>query len=69
MATSDWHAVSDCGRYHVSRARLGAHDHYDAWRGTLASNDLEHLHGSRDKYAAMQACVDHASHQQTRLCA
>lgn len=62
--TSDYHAISDCGRYHVSRARIGDRDYYDSWRGSIKTNNLVHLHGSCDKRAVIQACVDDADQLQ-----
>lgn len=60
-ATSAYHAISDCGRYHVSRARIGYRDYYDSWFGSLAAGNMRHLHSSCDKQAAIQACVDDAN--------
>lgn len=59
-ATSAYHAISDCGLYHVSRAVIGERDYYDSWRGSMKTNDLRHLHGSCDKAAAIRACEDDA---------
>lgn len=54
--TSDFHAISECGNYHVSLALIGGEKYYDAWFGSMAANNLRHLHGSRDKGAAIRAC-------------
>lgn len=57
----NWYAISDCGRYRVSRCVLASGNWFDAWYGTFAGGDLVHLHGSHDKRAAMQACEDDAA--------
>lgn len=59
--TSNYHAISDCGLYHVSRAVIADRDYYDAWYGAMASGNLRHLHGSCSKRAAIKACIDDAT--------
>lgn len=56
-STSDHHAVSECGNYHLSLAVIGEMRIYDSWFGTLAGNNLRHLH-SGTKDGAIQACQD-----------
>lgn len=66
--TNDYHAISDCGNYHVSKAVIGERDYFDSWFGSTAGKNLRHLHGSCDKQAAIQACIDDATKlQQQRL--
>lgn len=61
--TSQYHAISDCGNYHVSKAVIGDREYFDSWFGSLKQNNLRHLHGSCDKQAAIQACIDDAAKQ------
>lgn len=67
--TSDFHAISECGNYHLSLAVIGEGKYYDAWFGSMAGNNLRHLHGSCDKAAAIQACQDDLDQQPRRAAA
>lgn len=54
--TSAYHAISECGNYHVSKSVIGTGEYFDSWYGSTEGKNLRHLHGSCDKAAAIQAC-------------
>lgn len=63
-------AVSECGRYTVSRVILGRGVHYEAWfENESKPNDPTHLCGSFDKAEAIDACEAHANSTRPRIAA
>lgn len=52
-----WYAVSECGRYRISRAYDERGERFDAWFGQLAHGNMRHLYSGTSKAAAIDACV------------
>lgn len=61
-ATNDYHAISEDGNYHLSLALIGEMKIYDSWFGSMAGNNLRHLHSGK-KADAIQACEDDLKQQ------
>lgn len=57
LSDDKWYAVSECGRYRVSRAYDERGELFDAWYGQLAHGNLRHLYSGTSKAAAIDACV------------
>jgi len=68
--TSDYHAVSECGRYHISRVINSGGSWYDGWfgnshgQGADSSKMAAHIYGSREKRKVLRALEIHNDKQQ-----